>query len=112
MLDPKMTILLTPCSHHALGYIRVSKRRLWCAYHMDTQSERVKRAGGPLLPYWSQGWEAGRMAELLERAMFPRMVIMEEQEKDGRLMASLPCWGWLREEVGHWVPFVLQYCVH
>lgn len=91
--------MLTPCSHHAPGDIRVSKRRLWCACYVDTQSEKVKRVGrapsvrqGKALPaLLAQGWEAGRMAELLERAVLPRMVIMEEQVRDGRLRASLPC---------------------
>lgn len=62
-----------------------------------------KKGQGPLV----QCWEDGRMAELLERAVFPRMVIMEEQEKMGGSEPACPAGaGW---EMKWGIVFLLHY---
>ena len=91
--------MLTPCSHHVQGEIRVSKRRrLWCACHVNSQ--KWQRKGGWAQPcparqgkaYLTEprGWKAGQMAELPEKAVFPGVVTTGKQEEVGRLGASGP----------------------
>ena len=97
--DPKWShfYMLNPGSHHAFRDIRLSKkRRLWCAYHMNTQNWKSKgRWTGPwparqgkalpafLVPVARQlcGWQ------MSEKVVFPGVV------RNGRGGSRWETWG-------------------